>query len=123
MKPYIHNVPGRLRVKIPGLKGDPERGRQAAVLIEAMDGVDTVTVTPLTGSVIVHYDPETAIPSRILDALEANGYFEPTEQKTSPVRSALDQKVSPEVVFKKVLQWVVEKALERSGQALLAALI
>ncbi|MFP4348481.1 MAG: HMA2 domain-containing protein [Thermodesulfobacteriota bacterium] len=123
MKPYIHNVPGRLRVKIPGLKGDPKRGRKAAELIEAMDGIDTVKVTPLTGSVIVYYDPDTAIPSRILDALEANGYFERTEQKTSPVRTAFEQKVSTEAVFRKVLHWMVEKALERSGQALLAALI
>lgn len=104
MKPYIHNVPGRLRVKIPGLKGDHERGRQAAVLIEPMDGVETVMVTPLTGSVIVHYDPETAVPSRILDALEANGYFQQIEKSTSWVRTAFERKVSSEAVFKHVLQ-------------------
>ena len=123
MKPYIHHVPGRLRVKIPGLKGDPERGRKAADLIEAMDGIDTVKVTPLTGSVIVHYDPDLAMPSRILDALKANGYFEQIGKNTALIRTAFERKVSPEAVFRQVLQWLVEKALERSGQALLAALI
>jgi hypothetical protein len=54
---YLHHVPGRLRVSLPAVK----RNRAAAAAVEralaALDGIRAVHANPLTGSVIVRYDP------------------------------------------------------------------
>jgi heavy-metal-associated domain-containing protein len=53
-----HHVPGRLRFRIPDAKGNPERLEQARTALEVLEGVRSVDVNPLTGSVVIEYDPE-----------------------------------------------------------------
>ena len=53
-----HHVPGRLRFRIPDAKGNPERLEQARTALAILEGVRSVDVNPLTGSVVIEYDPE-----------------------------------------------------------------
>jgi hypothetical protein len=45
-------------VKVPGAKGNTAFLDQARVVLESLEGVLRVEVRPVTGSVIVEYDPE-----------------------------------------------------------------
>ena len=57
MSAYIHDVPGRLRVKSPSFKSGP--GLDAAErALAGTAGVTSVQGNPLTGSLLIHYDSD-----------------------------------------------------------------
>lgn len=51
-----HQVPGRVRMKIPAAKGNVELLQQAAQTFAAIPGIERVTINPATGSLVMHYD-------------------------------------------------------------------
>jgi hypothetical protein len=54
----VHHIPGRLRLKVPGAKGNAVFMDQVQAALGSVDGVRAIEVNPVTGSVLVHYDPE-----------------------------------------------------------------
>jgi hypothetical protein len=53
-----HQVPGRIRMKIPRAKGDPEMLQQIAQTFAVIPGIEHIKVNPTTGSLVIHYDTE-----------------------------------------------------------------
>lgn len=53
-----HQIPGRIRMKVPSAKDNPELLEQIKQTFSAIPGVEQVTVNPSTGSVVLHYDTE-----------------------------------------------------------------
>src|SRR5580704_10081704 len=53
-----HQVPGRVRMKIPAGKGNPELLKQISEVFGVIPGIEEVTVNPSTGSVVLHYDTD-----------------------------------------------------------------
>ncbi|WP_050043829.1 HMA2 domain-containing protein [Bradyrhizobium sp. LTSPM299] len=53
-----HQVPGRIRMKIPSAKENPELLEQIKETFKVIPGVEQVTVNPATGSVVLHYDTD-----------------------------------------------------------------
>jgi cation transport ATPase len=53
-----HQVPGRVRMKVPSAKDNPELLEQIKQTFSVIPGVEQVTVNPSTGSVVLHYDTE-----------------------------------------------------------------
>lgn len=53
-----HALPGRLRLKVARVKGDAAFARRVEERLRAVPALKAVTAAPLTGSVVVHYDPE-----------------------------------------------------------------
>src|SRR5262245_13021584 len=53
-----HQVPGRVRMKIPGAKGNPEMLQQIAETFAAIPGIEEITVNPHTGSLVMRYDTD-----------------------------------------------------------------
>jgi hypothetical protein len=51
-----HQVPGRVRMKIPSAKGNAELLQQISETFAVIPGIEHVTANPLTGSVVLHYD-------------------------------------------------------------------
>jgi Heavy metal associated domain 2 len=51
-----HQVPGRIRMKVPGAKGNPELLQQIADTFAVIPGIERITVNPATGSVVMKYD-------------------------------------------------------------------
>ncbi len=51
-----HQVPGRVRMKIPAGKGNPELLQQISEAFGVIPGIEQITVNPATGSVVLHYD-------------------------------------------------------------------
>jgi len=66
----VHFLPGRVRVKLPGLKGSTALAREVQHTLVAIDGIQHVEVSPITGSVLVLYDPGMA-ESFTLESLKA----------------------------------------------------
>jgi hypothetical protein len=51
-----HQVPGRVRLKIPAGKGNPELLKQISEVFGVIPGIEEIIVNPTTGSVVLHYD-------------------------------------------------------------------
>jgi hypothetical protein len=52
-----HATHGRIRLKIPAAKSNPELLHQIRVAFEGHPGIDAIHVKPGTGSIVIHYDP------------------------------------------------------------------
>ena len=53
-----HQVPGRVRMKIPAGKGNPELLEQMKQTLVAIPGIEEVIINPDTGSLVLHYDTD-----------------------------------------------------------------
>jgi hypothetical protein len=53
-----HQVPGRVRMKIPTAKGNPELLEQMKQTLVVIPGIEEVIINPDTGSLVLHYDTD-----------------------------------------------------------------
>ncbi|WJR81437.1 HMA2 domain-containing protein [Bradyrhizobium sp. NP1] len=53
-----HQVPGRIRMKVPSVKANPELAEQIKQTFAVIPGIEEVIVNPVTGSVVLHYDTD-----------------------------------------------------------------
>ena len=118
---FIHDIPGRLRVKLESLKNKPERLKEVQTLLMA-DGVHRVKISPLTGSIVVEYNPDILTSSHLLDILRADGHpidmEHPVDQSFFENHEKIVLKVS-----KAAVSWLAGQVLEANGLSLIAALI
>jgi hypothetical protein len=53
-----HATPGRIRFKVPHGKGNPEVLNPVADAFRGLPGIESVDINPVTGSVVLNYDPD-----------------------------------------------------------------
>jgi cation transport ATPase len=123
MSYYVHNVPGRLRVKTPTLKSMAGGDERVSEFFDHLEGVERVTVNPLTGSVVVHYDPEMLESREILEVLKRRGHYDESLAFRKPDTQEQAISRTAQTVGKVLVGWAVGKALENSGLSFLTALI
>ena len=118
----LHHVPGRLRVKIPALKSNPQKSKEINDLLD-LYGVYTVRVNTMTGSTIVTYDPERIGVERLLQVLKDGGYCDGALnlEGADPVQQVTDKAVRR--LGRAVFGWALGRALEARGLSLIAAFI
>jgi len=123
MRYYVHKVPGRLRVKMPTIKKDLERGEQVEALLNSLHGVESVALNGVTGSVVVHYDPDLLGARDILDRLKEHDYFDESQAMTSDdyVQNAFSR--AGGAVGRVLFGWAVGKVFEGTSLAFLTVLI
>jgi hypothetical protein len=123
MRYYFHNVPGRLRVKIPILKGRPGKISAVEDLLHTLQGVDTIKTNPLTCSVVINYDPDLLDSQQIINLLVDHRYFDETLAITHDEAVQNAAANAGLKIGKMVFGWAVSKTLEANGMSLLAAII
>ena len=69
MSCYLHHVPGRIRIKIPAIKGKPFHAQDLEKKLTVISGVYIVSVNPLTGSVLAYYDENSTNAGAITDVV------------------------------------------------------
>jgi hypothetical protein len=120
---YVHSVPGRLRVKIPSIKGRPLLADMVQDVLEGLQGLENLEIKAVTGSVKVNYDPNALTCDDILTCLEKTGFFDRhAAQLTENATSKGSHQVSL-AIGKALFSWIVGKTLEPRGLSFLAALI
>jgi hypothetical protein len=123
MEYYIHEVPGRLRVKIPAIKCKKHRCEKVHQFLANAAGIDQISVNNVTGSVLVHYDPDETSSANILEQLDNCGYLDKTTARIKSVATPKATAKAGDAVSRAFFGWAVGKALEGSGFSFLAALI
>ena len=53
-----HQIPGRIRMKVPSAKDNPQLLEQIKQTFSVIPGIQQVSVNPSTGSLVLHYDTE-----------------------------------------------------------------
>ncbi len=53
----VHALPGRIRFKIDGIKGNPEQARDIESRLATIPGMHHVEANSMTGSVVASFDP------------------------------------------------------------------
>jgi cation transport ATPase len=54
----VHHIPGRLRIRLPKSRRSPRLYRELQDFVQGLGGVRHVEINPTTGSILVHYEPE-----------------------------------------------------------------
>jgi len=109
----IHSIPGRLRLHIPILKKFGERYRNWALmiceLISEPDGIEEVSPSIVTGSVLLHYDHNILTEKEILNFITSLGrIFISQRDELSPV---VEQE--PELILKHLKEWLRSALTQR----------
>jgi hypothetical protein len=76
MKYYMHNVPGRLRIRFPELKYNEEGLNRVVGCLNKHGIINTATITANTGGVLVTYNPAAVDHNDILELLAMEGMID-----------------------------------------------
>jgi hypothetical protein len=82
MSDYVHNIPGRLRIKSAIIKKNPPAGGRVRALLSSTPGVQKLDVNLLTGSILIRYECQGVSADELLRKLNQAGYFEPSKTVT-----------------------------------------
>lgn len=123
MRYLVHHTPGRLRVKIPDIQGNARRSGQVCQLLDRLEGVESVSCNPMTGSIVILYDETLPVARKVFTVLKENNCYDEAlvlshDEYIQEAVNTTGKKLS-----KAVFGWAVGKAIEDTGFALLAALI
>jgi hypothetical protein len=112
-----HHLPGRLRVRSALLKGNARAAEETQRHLGEISGVKSTSANPLTGSVLLEYDPELILPSKVADVLASHGYVvRATEQDAEAGAGWADKLASA------IKDWVIEALTERLALAVISAM-
>lgn len=120
---YLHHIPGRLRVKHAGFKSEPAAMGEVASCLEAVPGVDKVSLNPVTGSLVVLYDCGELEPEVLEGLLRDKGFNGAENAAEKAKRVPEEVSVACRFLGRKAVGLAVERALKGTGFSFLAALI
>jgi len=120
---YLHEVPGRLRIQISALKRSPLRAQEVQDLLEDLSGIKSTSVNTVTGSIIIHYDPDILHSRAILTLLSREEYIDAARPVSSlqSVETALSK--AGHVASKALIGFALDRALQGSPLSILTAFI
>ncbi len=70
MSCYLHQVPGRIRIKTSILKGRPDLTQEVEQKLGVLSGICSVAVSPVTGSILIKYNEDEVKSAAILCLVE-----------------------------------------------------
>jgi Heavy metal associated domain 2 len=70
---YLHSTPGRMRIRVPDRRGDEGFCREMEQELARNPGILQVRANPLTGSVLILFDPQRVDDRKILADLGQMG--------------------------------------------------
>lgn len=117
----VHHIPGRLRIRSRRTKGDTQAAEALQRRIAAIDGVEKVTVSVLTGSAVIEYACDRVTGLGILGQLDGLRYGAGPGALAVPQAPADAADLG--LLAGKLVGAVAQAVVERSALALVSALI
>jgi len=115
MATYLHVLEGRIRVKIPEVKGAPGKAGDVERHVRALSPAIDVRANPVTGNVLLVFDPDSISKDRILELLGTLGYIaaEPERGPTLKVPSSAAPTDSSSALVRRFIEICLQVAIER----------
>jgi copper chaperone CopZ len=123
MSYYMHNVPGRLRVKSPIIKNNKTVADELKKSLSTLYGVATVDINLTTGSLLVNYNSKSIKHTDIVDILQRKGYFDASKAATNDEYLHRAASKAGAIIGKSIFSTFTGMALERTPLSFLAVLI
>jgi len=123
MSYYIHHIAGRIRLKTPVIKNNAEKKETLLNLFECARGINGVSVNTLTGSVIIHYDPDFHSKDSILDILKTHRFIDSHHVISNDNRLERFIELIRKEIRKAIFAMTLEFALEPIGLSFICVLI
>lgn len=123
MSYYIHHIPGRLRVKTHLIKRNQNTAEEAQKKLGQVNGINSVLVNTITGSITISYDTDTLSPQLILNILKQMGYFDVSKAITNDQYIHTAASKAGQTLGKVLFGAVIEKVFEGSALSLISILI
>jgi hypothetical protein len=117
---YVHALEGRLRLRIPQVKGAAKKAREVEGLLRQIVGVDYVSANPITGSVLILYNPRLLEQEDLVAALKESGFLSSTGWGAG---GASSNPSTPQAMVEKVTTTVAASLMELALTRLVSALI
>lgn len=117
---YMHALEGRIRIKVPEIKGSPIKAGELERQVQWQSGIHSIKANPTTGNVLIYYDSQKTEQNEILKTMTEFGYLHPLATKAFNTRESFEEKNSlMEVVVSSVAQSMMEMALTRLVTAII----
>jgi copper chaperone CopZ len=123
MSYYMHNVPGRLRIKSPVIKNNKNVADELKKSLSTLYGVATVDINLTTGSVLVNYNSKSVKHTDIVDILQRKGYFDASKALTNDEYLHRAASKAGDVIGKSIFSTFTGMALKETPLSFLAILI
>jgi len=123
MSYYVHQIPGRLRLRIPELKKNPRIARDIQELLEDLPGINSSSANTVTGSIIAHYDPQLINAEAIINVLAREEYIDVTKVFSNTKLNDNTIATLTQVASRAVLGIVLDRALQGTPFSIVAAFI
>lgn len=123
MKFYIHDIPGRLRVKSPLLKNNPKAEFELRKALSSLEGLGVVETNLITGSILIHYNVKKIDKNDILRLLINKGYFDPSQAVTNDEYIKKTVEKTGNFVVKSVVGTVIDSSLESTPLRFITAIL
>jgi hypothetical protein len=125
MQGHTHHLPGRLRLRFQQLRRNPSDAARVSEHLSRIDGVLAVDAQPITGGLLIYYDVDKARGPALWNAMRATLGQHGLESAAPQARAggAGSSGSAGTGVAKVVAAVLVEKIVERSALALVAALL
>ena len=120
---YIHDVPGRLRIKSPIIKRNKNIADELKRALSTINGIATIDINLITGSLLMNYNPKAVKPDDIVSLLQRKGYYDTSMAVTNDQYIHAAASKVGEAVGKAFFGASVERALAGSPLALIAVFI
>lgn len=123
MKFYIHDIPGRLRIKTPFLKNNPNAEIDIRKALSTLEGIGVVETNLITGSILIHYNTKKLQKQDIVRVLTNKGYFDPSKAVTNDeyIKSTVEK--TGKFVVKSFVGSVIDSSLQETPLKFITALI
>ena len=118
MATYIHVTQGRMRIKIAELKRASHKGVVLERALQKSPGVTFVKANPLTGNLLLFFNPETTDSERIVKRIAAAGF-----SLRSPKNSTLKSRLKRQQIGDRLVDIFLQSACEIAIKILIAAFI
>ncbi len=123
MEYYLHEIPGRLRVKIPVLKKNSESACDIQQLLKKLPGIKSTSINTVTGSIIMHYDPELINSGAIINFLAREGYIDLARMLSNRRHKVNNMEAVTRAASKALLGFVLDRALQGTPLSIVTAFI
>ena len=117
---YIHALEGRLRIKVPEIKGSPLRAGELEKQVKWQPGIDYIKANPTTGNVLVYYDAEKIGQEHILKVMQDSGYL---QFSRSHVLNGTGSKAEQTSIMENLVASVAQSLMEAALTRLVTAII
>jgi copper chaperone CopZ len=123
MKHYLHHIPGRIRVNSLMVKRNHNLAEEVQTILNPIEGVNSVLINPVTGSILIEYSAETVAASTILNVLKKAGHIDLSKTVTNDQYIQAKVSKTARIFWSAVSGAFVETALAGTGLSFLAFLL